>query len=174
MNADATLLAGLWSEQGDMVHPDGLIERGRETIRTKRAALFLSREYRGSKHPMTIGNIRCLTSDTAVADGKWELRGVTDASGKLLPPFEGLLTLVMKRTGDWYIEAYRYTQKPATAPMPTWSKRPWYRDVHDRGQTGVRPGSDPGVTPSADADALSDRVAGTSWPDVESPSSHIH
>ena len=126
MNADALLLAGLWSEQGDMVHPDGLTERGRETIRSNRAALFLRREYRGSRHPMTIGNIRCLASDTAVADGKWELRGVSDAGGKMLPSFEGLVTLVMKRTGAWFIEAYRYTQKPATAPMPTWLKRPGY------------------------------------------------
>ena len=125
-NADATLLAGLWSEEGDMVHPDGLTERGRETIRTNRAALFMRKEYRGSKHPMTIGNIRCLTQDIAVADGKWELRGVSDAGGKMLPPFEGLLTLVLKRTGAWFIEAYRYTQKPAPAPMPTWLKRPGY------------------------------------------------
>ena len=126
LNADATQLAGLWSEEGDMVHPDGLTERGRETIRTNRAALFMHKEYRGSKHPMTIGNIRCLTQDIAVADGKWELRGVSDAGGKMLPPFEGLLTLVLKRTGAWFIEAYRYTQKPAPAPMPTWLKRPGY------------------------------------------------
>jgi creatinine amidohydrolase len=126
LNADATQLAGLWSEEGDMVHPDGLTERGRETIRVNRAALFMRREYRGSKHPMTIANIRCLTRDIAVADGKWELRGVSDASGKTLPPFEGLFTLVMRRTGAWSIEAYRYTQKPATAPMPTWLKRPGY------------------------------------------------
>jgi creatinine amidohydrolase len=126
LNADATQLAGLWSEEGDMVHPDGLTERGRETIRANRAALFLRREYRGSRHPMTMGNIRCLTADTAVADGKWELRGVSDASGKMMPSFEGLFTLVMKRTSAWYIEAYRYTQKPAAAPMPTWLKRPGY------------------------------------------------
>jgi creatinine amidohydrolase len=126
LNADATQLAGLWSEEGDMVHPDGLTERGRETIRVNRAALFLRREYRGSRHPMTMGNIRCLTADTAVADGKWELRGVSDAGGKMLPSFEGLFTLVMKRTSGWYIEAYRYTQKPAAAPMPRWLKRPGY------------------------------------------------
>lgn len=124
-NGDAASLAMLWSLEGDMVHPDGLTERGRETIRSNRAALFIRREYRGSKHPLTIGNIRCLTADTAVADGKWELRGVTDTAGKLLPTFEGLLTLVMSRaSGGWAIEAYRYTQKPAAVPMPMFSKRP--------------------------------------------------
>jgi creatinine amidohydrolase len=128
-NADAAELASLWSDEGDIVHPDGLIERGRETIRANRTALFIRREYRGSKHPITLGAIRCLTSDTAVADGKWELRGVSDADGKALPSFEGQLTLVMKRTGGWAIEAYRYTQKPTPAPMPTWLKRPGYPGV---------------------------------------------
>jgi creatinine amidohydrolase len=126
-NGDAASLAMLWSPEGDMVHPDGLTERSRETIRSNRAALFMRQEYRGSKHPLTIGNIRCLTSDTAVADGKWELRGVTDTAGKPLPTFEGLLTLVMSRaSGGWAIEAYRYTQKPAAVPMPMFSKRPGF------------------------------------------------
>jgi creatinine amidohydrolase len=126
-NGDATMLSLLWSVDGDMVHPDGLTERGRETIRANRAALFMRQEYRGSKHPLTFGNVRCINADAAVVDGKWELRGVSDAGGKLLPTFEGLLTIVMGRgqTG-WAIEAYRYTQKPASAPMPVWLKRPGY------------------------------------------------
>jgi uncharacterized protein (TIGR02246 family) len=128
-NADAAELASLWSDEGDIVHPDGLIERGRETIRSNRAALFIRREYRGSRHPITLGRIRCLTADTAVADGKWELRGVSDANGKALPAFEGQLTVVLKRTGGWAIEAYRYTQKPTPAPMPTWLKRPGYPGI---------------------------------------------
>jgi len=126
-NGDATNLSLLWSIDGDMVHPEGLTERGRETIRANRAALFMRQEYRASKHPLTFGNVRCITADTAVVDGKWELRGVLDASGKPLPTFEGFMTLVMGRgaTG-WAIEAYRYTQKPASAPMPVWLKRPGY------------------------------------------------
>ena len=126
-NGDAQSLSRLWSIDGDMVHPDGLTERGRETIRANRAALFMRQEYRSSKHPLTFGNVRCINPDTAVVDGKWELRGVLDASGKALPPYDGLLTLVMARgaTG-WAIEAYRYTQKPAATPMPTWLQRPGY------------------------------------------------
>jgi uncharacterized protein (TIGR02246 family) len=126
-NADATRLAELWTREGDIVHPDGVVERGRDTIRVNRTALFLRPEYRGSRHPLTIGNVRCLSADVAVADGKWELRGVSDAGGNALPGFEGLLTLVMGRgAGGWGIEAYRYTQKPAAAPMPTFLKRPGY------------------------------------------------
>jgi creatinine amidohydrolase len=130
-NGDATNLSLLWSVDGDMVHPDGLTERGRETIRANRAALFMRQEYRASKHPVTLGNVRCLTADVAVVDGRWELRGVLDAAGKPLPTFEGLLTLVMGRgPSGWAIEAYRYTQKPASAPMPTWLKRPGYPGVN--------------------------------------------
>ena len=126
-NADANKLSELWSDEGDIVHPDASIERGRETIRANRAALFMRQEYRGSRHPLTIGNIRCLSLDVAVVDGKWELRGVTDGKKQPLPTFEGLCTLVVKRGGGgWLIEAYRYTQKPAAAPMPTMSKRPGF------------------------------------------------
>ena len=126
-NGDAQNLSLLWSVEGDMVHPDGSIERGRETIRANRAALFMRQEYRNSKHPLTFGNLRCINTDTAVVDGKWELRGVVDGGGKPLSTYEGLLTLVMGRgTGGWAIEAYRYTQKPAAVPMPTWLKRPGY------------------------------------------------
>jgi creatinine amidohydrolase len=126
-NADAQLLSSLWSLEGDLVHPDGRTERGRETIRTNRTFLFMQREYRGSRHPLTLGNVRCLNANVAVADGKWELRGVSDAVGKLLPTFEGLSTLVVQKAfGGWLIEAYRYTQKPAAAPMPTLLKRPGF------------------------------------------------
>ncbi len=124
-NGDAQMLSLLWAIDGDMVHPDGSIERGRETIRANRAALFMRQEYRNSKHPLTFGMLRCITADTAVVDGKWELRGVLDVNGKPLPTYEGQMTLVMGRGANgWAIEAYRYTQKPAAAPMPTWLKRP--------------------------------------------------
>jgi uncharacterized protein (TIGR02246 family) len=128
-NGDAAQLAALWALDGDVVHPDGVTERGREVIRANRAALFLRREYRASRHPITIGNIRCLSADVAVADGKWELRGVTDPAGVSLPAYEGLLTLVMNRAaGGWSIAAYRYTQKPGGAAGPALLKRPGFTD----------------------------------------------
>jgi len=88
--------------------------------------MFLRHEYRGSQHPLTVGNVRCLTSDVAVVDAKWELRGVSDAAGKPLPSYHGLATLVLRRAGDggWAIEAYRYTLDPTAVPLPTWLRRP--------------------------------------------------
>lgn len=123
-NADALMLSNLWSEEGDMVHPDGLIERGRRTILANRTEMFQRKEYRGSKHFVTLTSTRCLSADIAVTDGKWELRGASDAGGTALPPFEGLCTLVLKRTGTWQIEAYRYTIKASAKPLPVWLSRP--------------------------------------------------
>lgn len=126
-NADAVSLANMWADEGDMIHPDGRIERTRETIRSNRAQLFTQREYRGSRHPVTLSMVRCLGASVAVADGKWELRGLSDAAGKILPPFEGQVTLVVRSGGaGWQIEAWRYTQKPAAAPMPTLLRKPGF------------------------------------------------
>jgi len=123
-NADALQLSGLWSDEGDMVHPDGLTERGRKVIFTNRIEMFQRKEYKGSRHILTFTNLRCLSADVAVVDGKWELRGVMDAAGAPLPLFEGLCTVVVKRTGGWFIEAYRYTIKPSSKPLPVWLSRP--------------------------------------------------
>jgi hypothetical protein len=116
---DAQRLANLWSTDGDIVHPDGSVERTARMIQQNRAYLF--------SHFLGIGAIRCLTSDVAVADGKWELREVTNAARQTLPPAEGLCTLVLKRLGgSWAIEAYRYTVTPRGTPPPVRLPRPGF------------------------------------------------
>jgi creatinine amidohydrolase len=127
-NADAKLLGALWTDDGDMIHPDGLIERTRQTIIMNRTEMFTRREYRGSRHPMRLTMIRCVGPDAAVADGKWELRNVGDSKGGILPTFEGQVTLVVKREAGWRIDAYRYTLKPAAVAPPTFLKRPGWPD----------------------------------------------
>ena len=129
-NADAVRLAELWTDKGDMIHPDGAIERTREVIMTNRAHMFSQREYRGSRHSLSLMMIRCLSADYAVADGRWELRNVTDTTKKgSMLSYEGQATLVVSRAGGgWQIDAYRYTLKPSPAPMPTLLKRPGWPD----------------------------------------------
>jgi creatinine amidohydrolase len=128
-NADAEKLAALWGAQGDVIHPDGRIERLREVIFANRMELFGRREYRNSRHPLMLTMVRCLSYDIAVADGRWSMTGVKDAAGKDLPMFEGQATLVVRRSPDgWSIEAYRYTLKPPAQPMPVWLKRPGWPD----------------------------------------------
>jgi creatinine amidohydrolase len=115
-NQDVDTIVSLWAAGGDMAHPDGLVESTARIIGENRAYLFRQREYRNSKHFLGFGTIRCITPDVAIADAKWELRGVTDAGGQIIPPAEGLCTLVlMRQQGRWLIEAWRYNMKPEVA-----------------------------------------------------------
>ena len=121
-NADADALSKMWAKNGDIIHPDGAVERGPEAIFFNRRRLFARPEYRGSRHPLNLTMVRCVSEDVAVADGKWQLLGVRDETGKSLPNMEGQVSLVVGRYGGaWLIEAYRYTLKPpdtGTAPAP--------------------------------------------------------
>lgn len=128
-NGDAASLGALWSPGGDIFHPDGTIERTRIAITANRFDLFRRREYRSSKHPLSLTIIRCVDTDVAVADGKWELRGVIDAAGRDLPTFEGQVTMVVKRVrgAGWEIEAYRYTIAAQTAKPPALLKQPGWQ-----------------------------------------------
>jgi creatinine amidohydrolase len=132
--ADADNLALMFTPDGDIRHPDGSIERGRNVIRENRVQLFMRREYNGSKHPLQLNDVRCVGGNVAIADGKWELRlfdepqtspgrglGVTKTNA-------GWCTLVVvKGEGSWSIEAWRYTiDPPAGAPPPTLLAKPGY------------------------------------------------
>jgi creatinine amidohydrolase len=119
LQADAVRLGSLWSVSGNIVHPDGLVERGSDAIIQARAELFTRRQYRNSRHPLTLTMVRCLANDVAVADGSWELRGLTSSDGGPVAPIQGLCTMVVRRNGGtWQIEAYRYSIKTPTTPVP--------------------------------------------------------
>jgi creatinine amidohydrolase len=127
-NRDAISFGALWSEQGDLVHGDGTIERGSQTITENRIEQFKDRPYRNARHSLVFGVIRCINPSVAVVDGKWELRDVVDAAGKPLPRADGLATLVLQHGDSWKIEAYRYNTKPGAPPGPTLLKKPGYPD----------------------------------------------
>ena len=119
----------LFSEQGDLTHGDGTIERGRRDITENRGAQFRTREFRDSRLSLAFTIIRCINPSVAVVDAKWELRDVLDAAGKPLPRAEGLSTLVLQGGGGaWPIEAYRYNTKPGSPASPTLLKKPGYPD----------------------------------------------
>jgi creatinine amidohydrolase len=117
LDLDAERLAWFWAREGDMVHPDGFIEGNAAVIRQNRLVLFARPEYKESRHDLTIGEIRCISDDVAIADAKWELRGVLDARRQPVPAVEGLCTLVLKRYGGlWKIDAYRYSMNSQRGP----------------------------------------------------------
>ena len=110
---DPLRLASLWTDRGNIIHPDGVVETNRTVIEQNRRRLFYTREYRSSYHLLQLTLLKCLSADIALADGKWELTGVVDPANKPVPKREGQVTLVVTRTGSnpWAIEAYRYTIK---------------------------------------------------------------
>jgi uncharacterized protein (TIGR02246 family) len=129
LQKDPIAFGNLFSEQGDLAHGDGTIERGRRDITENRGAQFRTREYRDSRLSLAFTIIRCINPSVAVVDAKWELRDVMDAAGKPLPRAEGLSTLVLQGGGGaWPIEAYRYNTKPGSPASPTLLKKPGYPD----------------------------------------------
>jgi len=134
---DAAGLSLLFTPDGDIRHPDGSIERGRETIRQNRAELFTKAEYRGSAHPLTVSDIRCVNPTVAIADGKWELRLADTTNGSATTgPLRGLspdkynngwCTLIMVGSGGtWLIEAWRYTVNPPNGAPPVTLTKPGF------------------------------------------------
>ena len=126
-------LSLLFTKNGDIRHPDGTIERGQETILANRAHLFARHEYNGSKHPVQLTDVRCLSDNAAIADGKWELRLEAEppqsTPGRGMVPTKanaGWCTLILlKGEMGWSIEAWRYTvNPPAGAPQPTLLSKP--------------------------------------------------
>jgi creatinine amidohydrolase len=137
---DAQGIALLFTPNGDIRHPDGSIERGRNIIMVNRRALFMRRDYSGSVHVLQLNDIRCLGPIYALADGKWELR-LNDVSAS--PPegrgssghvYSGWCTLVVTNSGgSWAIEAWRYTvNPPAGTPLPSTLKQPGFIGRQDR------------------------------------------
>ena len=132
---DADKIAELFAPDADMRHPDGTIEKTSAVIRDNRRELFAKREYRGSVHPVSLYDIRCISSGVAIADGKWELRlDDVPASGA---PARNLLasrrnsgwcTLVLTGgSGSWSIAAWRYTVNPPDGTdVPTTLKKPGF------------------------------------------------
>lgn len=119
---DPPKIAAMFMPRGDMRHPDGTIERGREVITTNRFDLFRRKEYQGSSHSLQLMDIRCPAAGIAIADGKWDLRLIGTPS-----PYMGWCTLILQRSGGgWQIEAWRYTidPPPNTTPAPTILKKP--------------------------------------------------
>ncbi len=128
-NGDYERLGAMWSRSGDIFHPDGAVERGSQLITINRMQLFARREYRNTRHPLVLNMVRCLSEDIAVADGKWELRGVLDSAGKPLPMMEGQVTLVTQtyqRLADRGVSIHPQAAGTAT-DHPAGSEAPWRR-----------------------------------------------
>jgi creatinine amidohydrolase len=133
---DAEHLSLLFTSRGDIRHPDGSVERGREVILADLAQVFAQKQYENSRYRVQLNDVRCIGTDNgvALADGKWELRlenTPQSTPGRLVPvaPFNsGWCTLTLLREGGaWFIEAWRYTLNPPPgADQPVLLAKPGY------------------------------------------------
>lgn len=105
--ADARELADLFLTDGDYVSSTGRTARGRDELQKAFAAQW-SGVYKGTKLSHTLTNIRFLRKDVAIADGAFEISGMRDPSGKLMPTRTGLSTVIAAKKGDrWYVAGLR-------------------------------------------------------------------
>ena len=111
-NLDAWELARLWTEDGEILHADGALERLRQTILEQRAQMFILREYRMSRHSLSAGTIRFIGPGLALVTAAWELSSVYDSNRKVLPPTGGQCTLVVRKVAveGWRIVSLRYAR----------------------------------------------------------------
>src|SRR5215470_11761630 len=104
---DAKMLSDLWLTDGDYVSSTGRTATGRAEVEKAFAAQWAGL-YKGTKLTHTLTSVRFLRKDVAIADGAFEISGMKDAAGKLLPTRSGLSTLIVVKKGDrWYVAALR-------------------------------------------------------------------
>ncbi|HEX4438890.1 MAG TPA: SgcJ/EcaC family oxidoreductase [Thermoanaerobaculia bacterium] len=105
--SDAKEMADLFLTDGDYISSTGRTARGRAELQKAFAAQW-SGVYKGTKLAHTLTNVRFLRKDVAIADGAFEITGMRDPSGKLLPTRSGLSTVIAAKKGDrWYVAGLR-------------------------------------------------------------------
>jgi len=105
--ADAKEMADLFLTDGDYISSTGRTARGRDELQKAFAAQW-SGVYKGTKLSHTLTNVRFLRKDVAIADGAFEITGMRDSNGKLMPTRSGLSTVIAARKGErWYVAALR-------------------------------------------------------------------
>ena len=107
---DADRIGSLWMQDGNMLHPDGAVERGPFEIARNRGSMMAQRRYAESLHPLVITMVTFRGPDVAVVDGRWELTRLRSDKGASAPSEAGLFTWVVQRSPvGWKIAAWRYT-----------------------------------------------------------------
>jgi uncharacterized protein (TIGR02246 family) len=105
--SDAKEMADLFLTDGDYISSTGRTARGRDELQKAFAAQW-SGVYKGTKLAHTLTNVRFLRKDVAIADGAFEITGMRDGSGKILPTRSGLSTVIAAKKGDrWYVAGLR-------------------------------------------------------------------
>jgi uncharacterized protein (TIGR02246 family) len=104
---DATGLARIWAEDGDLIDVAANQTKGRAAIE-KRFADALGGPFKGSLMALHVDSVRFLNSGVAVIDGHFEISGGHRADGSELFAEKGLFTdVVVKKYGKWAVACHR-------------------------------------------------------------------
>jgi uncharacterized protein (TIGR02246 family) len=102
---DVSAIRAFWDEDADYVGIDGQFIRNRQAMEVFFAQLLKA----GARtETATIERVRFLSSDLAIVDGSWTLRGAKGKGGKALPDIRGRgCEIAQKKKGHWRFIATR-------------------------------------------------------------------
>lgn len=96
---DAGAIGALFTEDADQLTSSGDWRKGREEIVKGTLA---SSQQTGGQRTITIETVRFPQPDTAIADGRYELAGVSEGTRKMWTSF-----VLVRSAGQWRIAAIR-------------------------------------------------------------------
>jgi uncharacterized protein (TIGR02246 family) len=98
---DPKALSALFTDDADLVTPDGVVAKGRSNIGAFYAYVF-AKGYAGSHGSAQIVQTRALSSTLSIVDARWSI-----AAAKR-PPESGIMAAVLEKDADgWHIRALR-------------------------------------------------------------------
>jgi uncharacterized protein (TIGR02246 family) len=105
---DAAAVARHYAEDGEVIHQDGRVTRGRDAIRKDLEAFFA--KNKGARLELNCEAVRSITPDVIIE------RGCSTLTLPPAPAARSRYTAVLaKRGGEWVIENLRHTADTATA-----------------------------------------------------------
>jgi uncharacterized protein (TIGR02246 family) len=105
--ADASGIASLYVDDGDLITPDGTWVHGHASIQAFYASVF-KRGYAGSRSGMEVKVSRNVAPGVVVVDGTWFIENAHSPAGAPAPKEQGVATLIAVETSaGWRVSAVR-------------------------------------------------------------------
>jgi uncharacterized protein (TIGR02246 family) len=116
--ADPKAISGLFTDEADLIAPDGAFAKGRLAVEAYYATAFAN-GYAGSKGMGEIIQQRELSHDLILLDSRFSIVGAHKMDGSLKADEKGAMAVVLRRAGDdWRIVALRERSGSDFAPFP--------------------------------------------------------
>ena len=117
---DAKKMAAFWETDGDLINPVGRHAKGRAEVE-KLLTDEQTTMFKGTTYSIKSETIRMLTPSIAISDWESSVSGMKGPDGKMAPPFDHHVTVVLREMGgEWHVVAAR----PIQYPPPPGAKHP--------------------------------------------------